>query len=70
MRAHPHAPSRVCWSVNSKVRMTRMRAELMVRWELHPDRIVTHTFPLREADATYRVADAGHSGKVSIVMTD
>jgi threonine dehydrogenase-like Zn-dependent dehydrogenase len=43
--------------------------EHLVRWELHPERIVTHRFPLEQADEAYRVADAGASGKVCIVFT-
>jgi threonine dehydrogenase-like Zn-dependent dehydrogenase len=42
--------------------------ELLVRWDLHPERIVTDRFALSEADAAYRLADAGQSGKISIVM--
>ena len=44
--------------------------ELLVRWDLHPERIVTDRFTLSEADAAYRLADAGQSGKISIVMAD
>jgi threonine dehydrogenase-like Zn-dependent dehydrogenase len=42
--------------------------EQLVRWDLHPDRVVTDRFGLEEADAAYRVADEGRSGKVAIVM--
>jgi threonine dehydrogenase-like Zn-dependent dehydrogenase len=41
---------------------------LLVRWNLHPERIVTDTFPLAEADAAYRTADAGDGGKVGLLM--
>jgi threonine dehydrogenase-like Zn-dependent dehydrogenase len=44
--------------------------ELLVRWELHPEQVVTHRYPLAEAGAAYQVADAGRSGKVTIVMGD
>ena len=44
--------------------------ELLVRWELHPEHVVTHRFPLSRADAAYEAADAGTSGKVTIVMED
>jgi threonine dehydrogenase-like Zn-dependent dehydrogenase len=40
----------------------------LVRWELHPERIVTHRFPLRQADEAYRVADGGAAGKVCVVF--
>ena len=42
--------------------------EHLVRWELHPERIVTHRFPLEQADEAYRVADRGAAGKVCIVF--
>ncbi len=38
------------------------------RWSLHPETIVTDTFPLDEAAAAYRLADAGTSGKVVITF--
>ncbi len=42
--------------------------ERLVRWNLHPERIVTHRYPLRQADEAYRVADRGTAGKVCIVF--
>jgi len=42
--------------------------EKLVEWELKPEVIVTHRFPLEEAVEAYRVADQGQSGKVCIVM--
>ena len=50
--------------------MQRM-AELLTRldrWELHPERIVTHRFGLQDAAAAYETADRGSMGKVCIVM--
>lgn len=41
--------------------------ERLARWGMHPEETVTHRFALREAAEAYRVADAGHSGKVVIV---
>ena len=41
--------------------------ELLVRWDLHPDVMVTDRFPLEEAEAAYRLADAGRAGKVAIL---
>lgn len=40
----------------------------LVRWDLHPESIVTHRFALAEADEAYRVADAGAAGKVCVVF--
>jgi threonine dehydrogenase-like Zn-dependent dehydrogenase len=42
--------------------------ERLARWDLHPDRLVTDTFALEDAARAYEIADAGHSGKVGIVM--
>ena len=42
--------------------------EHLVRWNLRPEAIVTHRFPLAEADAAYRTASEGQGGKVCIVM--
>lgn len=39
--------------------------ELLVRWDLRPDRMVTHRFGIAEAEAAYRLADAADAGKVS-----
>jgi threonine dehydrogenase-like Zn-dependent dehydrogenase len=42
--------------------------EQLVRWDLHPERIVTARFPLQEAGQAYATADAGADGKVAILM--
>jgi threonine dehydrogenase-like Zn-dependent dehydrogenase len=42
--------------------------ERLVRWDLHPELIVTHRYPLRQADEAYRVADRGAAGKVCVVF--
>ncbi|BDI34364.1 alcohol dehydrogenase [Capsulimonas corticalis] len=41
--------------------------ERLSRWDLHPDKTVTHRFTLAQAADAYQVADAGQSGKVVIV---
>jgi threonine dehydrogenase-like Zn-dependent dehydrogenase len=41
--------------------------ELLVRWDLHPDVMVTDRFALAEAEAAYRLADSGRAGKVAIL---
>ena len=40
--------------------------ELLVRWNLHPDILVTHRFPLDKADEAYRLMDGGNCGKVAV----
>lgn len=42
--------------------------ERLVRWQLHPEQIVSHCYSLEQADEAYRVAAEGRSGKVCIVM--
>jgi threonine dehydrogenase-like Zn-dependent dehydrogenase len=51
--------------VSSTVRMAEL-LENLVRWRLHPDRVVTHRFALADGDAAYRTADTGAGGKVAI----
>jgi threonine dehydrogenase-like Zn-dependent dehydrogenase len=41
-------------------------AEELVRWNLHPDILVTHRFPLEEADKAYRLMAEGNCGKVAV----
>jgi threonine dehydrogenase-like Zn-dependent dehydrogenase len=42
--------------------------EHLVRWNLHPESIVTHRYLLEQADEAYRIADQGAGGKVCIVF--
>ena len=42
--------------------------EKLVEWDLKPEVIVSHRFPLAQAAEAYRVADEGQSGKVCIVF--
>ena len=41
--------------------------ERLSRWNLHPEKTVTHRFTLDQAAEAYEVADKGQSGKVVIV---
>jgi threonine dehydrogenase-like Zn-dependent dehydrogenase len=36
-------------------------------WNLHPEIVVSDTFPLTDADSAYQLADAGRSGKIALV---
>jgi threonine dehydrogenase-like Zn-dependent dehydrogenase len=42
--------------------------EHLVRWNLHPESIVTHRYRLGQAAEAYRTADRGAAGKVCIVF--
>ena len=55
--------------VTSLVHMEQL-LERLVRWDLHPEAVVTHRYALSDAAEAYRVADAGEAGKVCIVWED
>lgn len=40
----------------------------IVRWGIHPEDLVTHTFTLDEVDLAYDVMDKGECGKVAVVF--
>ncbi len=42
--------------------------ERLVRWDLRPERTVTHRFALAQSGQAYEVADEARSGKVALVM--
>lgn len=52
--------------VTSTWRMAEL-LERLDRWGLHPEVVVSDTYPLTEAGAAYRRADSGLAGKVGIV---
>lgn len=41
--------------------------ELLMRWDLHPDVMVTHQFSVDQARQAYETFDTGQTGKVAIV---
>ena len=44
--------------------------ERLVRWGLHPERLVTDRFPLERADDAYRLMAQGKCGKVAVVFDE
>jgi threonine dehydrogenase-like Zn-dependent dehydrogenase len=40
--------------------------EELVRWNLHPDALITHRFPLSKADEAYQLMAEGSCGKVAV----
>ncbi|MDR2478553.1 MAG: zinc-binding dehydrogenase, partial [Treponema sp.] len=44
--------------------------EELVRWNLHPDALVTHRFPLEQADEAYRLMNEGNCGKVAVCQDE
>jgi len=44
--------------------------ERIVRWEIHPENLVTHRFSLDEVDKAYQLMDEGKCGKVAVVFDE
>lgn len=55
--------------VTSLARMETLVEEL-VRWELHPEDLVTDRFPLEKADEAYELMDGGDCGKVAVCFDE
>jgi threonine dehydrogenase-like Zn-dependent dehydrogenase len=62
---HPSVTIMGSW-VTSIEHMRELVSRLPV-WNLHPEVIVSDTFPIAEAEAAYQLADAGRSGKIALV---
>lgn len=63
---HPQITLYGSW-VTSLGHMSEL-VERLSRWDLHPEKTVTHRFTLDQAAQAYDVADKGQSGKVAIVF--
>ncbi len=55
--------------VTSLWRMEEL-VEHLVRWGIHPDRLITHRFTLDEVDKAYALMASGKCGKVAVVFPD
>ncbi len=44
--------------------------ERLVRWNIHPEDLVTHRFPLEKADEAYSLMATGKCGKVAVVFDE
>ena len=42
--------------------------ELLVRWGIHPEELITHEFPLEKAGEAYELMASGKCGKVAVVF--
>ncbi|MEY8326643.1 zinc-binding dehydrogenase [Lachnospiraceae bacterium 54-11] len=55
--------------VTSLWRMEEL-VERLVRWNIHPEDLITHEFPIEKADEAYRLMAGGECGKVAVVFND
>ena len=44
--------------------------EKIVRWGIHPDKLITHKFPLEKAPEAYALMASGKCGKVAVVFDE
>ena len=44
--------------------------ERLVRWNIHPEDLITHEFPIEQGDEAYRLMAGGQCGKVAVVFQD
>jgi threonine dehydrogenase-like Zn-dependent dehydrogenase len=44
--------------------------EELVRWDLHPDILLTHRFPLENADEAYKLMAQGNCGKAAVCFDE
>lgn len=44
--------------------------ERLVRWNIHPDQLITHRFPLDKADEAYALMSSGACGKVAVCQDE
>jgi threonine dehydrogenase-like Zn-dependent dehydrogenase len=44
--------------------------ERIVRWNIHPEDLVTNRFALEKADEAYALMASGKSGKVAVVFDE
>lgn len=44
--------------------------EKIVRWGIHPDKLITHRFPLEKEGEAYALMASGKCGKVAVVFDE
>jgi threonine dehydrogenase-like Zn-dependent dehydrogenase len=44
--------------------------ERLVRWGIHPDKLITHRFPLEKAPEAYALMAGGNCGKVAVCFDE
>jgi threonine dehydrogenase-like Zn-dependent dehydrogenase len=62
-----HPSITIAGSWVTSIEHMRELVERLPFWDLHPEVIVSDTFPITEAAAAYELADAGRCGKIALV---
>jgi len=44
--------------------------ERLVRWEMHPEKLITHRFPLEKVSEAYKLMESGMCGKVAVCFDE
>ena len=44
--------------------------EHLIRWNIHPDTLITHRFPIEQAGQAYALMASGRCGKVAVVFPE
>jgi threonine dehydrogenase-like Zn-dependent dehydrogenase len=65
-----HAQKSIYGSWVTSIWLMENLVEELVRWNIHPDKLVTHRFPLEKADDAYRLMAEGKCGKVAVCFDE
>ena len=65
-----HAQKTIYGSWVTSIWLMENLVEELVRWNLHPDHLVTHRFPLSKAGEAYDLMDKGNCGKVAVCFDE
>lgn len=58
------------WLLIYSLRKMEELVEKIVRWGIHPDKLITHRFPLEKAGEAYAFMASGKCGKVAVVFDE
>jgi threonine dehydrogenase-like Zn-dependent dehydrogenase len=65
-----HDQKTICGSWVTSIWLMENLVEELVRWNIHPEVLVTHRFPLEKADEAYRLMAGGNCGKVAVCFDE
>lgn len=65
-----HAQKTIFGSWVTSIWQMEELVERLVRWDIHPEDLVTHRFPLEKADEAYALMAEGRCGKVAVCFDE